>query len=30
LDVPLYDAVSGWLAADWPFENVDYAVRSTT
>jgi len=30
LDVPLYDAVSSWLAADWPFENVDYAVRSTT
>ncbi|WP_371404746.1 hypothetical protein OHA10_03625 [Kribbella sp. NBC_00662] len=30
LDVPLYEAVSGWLAADWPFTNVDYAVRSTT
>jgi hypothetical protein len=30
LDLPLYEAVSGWLAARWPFTNVDYAVRSTT
>lgn len=27
LDVPLYEAVSSWLAADWPFENVDYVGR---
>jgi RimJ/RimL family protein N-acetyltransferase len=26
LDGPLWEAVSGWLA-EWPFENVDYAVR---
>ncbi|MFD7160231.1 hypothetical protein ACFV9C_36970 [Kribbella sp. NPDC059898] len=30
LDVELYDAVSDWLATRWPFENVDYAVRSRT
>ena len=30
LDVPLYEAVSSWLAKDWPFANVDYAVRSRT
>jgi hypothetical protein len=30
LDLPLYEAVSGWLAERWPFTNVDYAVRSTT
>jgi hypothetical protein len=30
LDLPLYEAVSAWLAARWPFTNVDYAVRSTT
>jgi hypothetical protein len=30
LDVPLYDAVSSWLATDWPFGDVDYAVRSRT
>ncbi|WP_329002921.1 GNAT family N-acetyltransferase [Kribbella sp. NBC_00709] len=28
LDVALYEAVSGWLAADWPFVTVEYAVRS--
>lgn len=27
LDVPLYEAVSGWLATDWPFANLDYAAR---
>jgi RimJ/RimL family protein N-acetyltransferase len=27
LDVALWRAVSGWIAADWPFENVDYASR---
>jgi len=27
LDGPLWQTVSGWLAAEWPFENVDYAVR---
>ena len=27
LDEPLYAAVSAWLAADWPFERVDYAAR---
>jgi hypothetical protein len=27
LDVPLYTAVSAWLAADWPFERVEYAAR---
>jgi len=27
LDVPLSRAVSAWLADDWPFENVEYAVR---
>ncbi|MFI5697540.1 GNAT family N-acetyltransferase [Kribbella sp. NPDC051586] len=30
LDIALYEAVSNWLAADWPFGRVDYAVRSTT
>ena len=28
LDVPLYRAVSDWLARDWPFTSVDYAARS--
>ena len=28
LDSPLWQAVSDWLAAEWPFENVDYAVRN--
>jgi hypothetical protein len=27
LDVPLWQAVSDWLAAEWPFETVEYAVR---
>lgn len=27
LDVPLWEAVSAWLAADWPFVRVDYAPR---
>ena len=27
LDVPLYAAVSDWLAADWPFERIEYATR---
>jgi hypothetical protein len=27
LDVPLYEAVSSWLATDWPFANLDYAAR---
>ena len=28
LDVPLWRAVTGWLAADWPFRHVRYASRS--
>jgi RimJ/RimL family protein N-acetyltransferase len=27
LDVPLWRAVSDWLAADWPFARVGYAPR---
>jgi hypothetical protein len=27
LDVPLHDAVSGWLRAAWPFSSADYAPR---
>jgi hypothetical protein len=27
LDAPLWQAVSEWLASEWPFEKVDYAVR---
>ena len=27
LDLPLYRAVSDWLAHDWPFRRVDYAER---
>ena len=27
LDGPLWQAVSNWLAAEWPFEKVDYAAR---
>lgn len=27
LDEPLWRAVSDWLAADWPFETIDYAPR---
>jgi RimJ/RimL family protein N-acetyltransferase len=34
LDAPLWRAVSDWLAAEWPFDKVDYAprnaLRSTT
>ena len=29
LDAELYAAVSDWLAADWPFERVVYAARSS-
>ena len=28
LDVPLWQAVSAWLEADWPFERVAYASRA--
>ena len=28
LDVPLWRAVSDWLASDWPFDSVDYAPRA--
>jgi hypothetical protein len=28
LDTPLWRAVSAWLAADWPFANVEYAPRT--
>jgi len=27
LDRQLWQAVSDWLAAEWPFEKVDYAIR---
>jgi hypothetical protein len=27
LDFPLWQAVTDWLASDWPFERVDYADR---
>jgi hypothetical protein len=27
LDRALFDAVSAWLARDWPFESVAYAAR---
>jgi RimJ/RimL family protein N-acetyltransferase len=27
LDVPLWRAVSDWLATEWPFASVDYAAR---
>jgi len=27
LDAPLWQAVTDWLAADWPFERVAYAER---
>jgi hypothetical protein len=27
LDVPLYEAVSAWLSADWPFRAVSYQPR---
>ena len=28
LDVPLWRAVSDWLASDWPFGSVAYAPRA--
>jgi len=28
LDVPLWRAVSEWLASDWPFDTVEYAPRA--
>jgi RimJ/RimL family protein N-acetyltransferase len=28
LDVPLWQAVTNWLADDWPFERVAYAERA--
>lgn len=28
LDRPLWRAVSGWLASDWPFGSVEYAART--
>ncbi len=28
LDVPLWRAVTNWLADEWPFERVDYAERT--
>ena len=28
LDSVLWHAVTGWLASDWPFTNVDYAARA--
>jgi hypothetical protein len=28
LDRPLHDAVSAWLAADWPLDRVTYAERT--
>ena len=27
LDLPLWRAVTDWLADEWPFERVDYAAR---
>lgn len=27
LDAPLWRAVRDWLAAEWPFDHVDYAAR---
>ena len=30
LDAPLWQAVSDWLAAEWPFEQVDYAERKAS
>ena len=30
LDVPLWRAVSDWLASDWPFGTVEYAPRKDT
>jgi hypothetical protein len=28
LDVPLWRAVSAWLADEWPFERIAYAERA--
>ena len=28
LDIPLWRAVSDWLASDWPFDSVRYAPRT--
>lgn len=28
LDIPLWEAVSGWLASSWPFATVAYAERT--
>ena len=28
LDVPLWQAVSAWLEAEWPFDHVVYAPRA--
>jgi hypothetical protein len=28
LDVPLWRAVSDWLASDWPFDGIEYAPRA--
>jgi len=30
LDAALYAGVSDWLRDEWPFERIDYAVRSAT
>ena len=30
LDGALWQAVSDWLATEWPFENVDYAPRNVS
>jgi hypothetical protein len=30
LDVPLWQAVTAWLARDWPFARVAYAPRSSS
>jgi hypothetical protein len=30
LDTPLYQTVTDWLRADWPFSSFDYAPRETT
>jgi RimJ/RimL family protein N-acetyltransferase len=30
LDAPLWQAVSDWLATEWPFENVDYTPRNAS
>lgn len=27
LDVPLYEAVKGWLSTHWPFQSPDYQAR---